>query len=437
MRISGPAAGSDLLKTASDPTGRTVLGTVNNCANGYTPWGTYLACEENFNGYFSHDGEISDIEDRYGLFPGGFGYRWNEFDERFSVAAHPNEPNRFGWIVEVDPQSPFSMPAKRTALGRIKHEGAAVTVAGNGKVVAYTGDDERFEYIYKFVSSGTYTADNRIANRDLLDSGTLYVARFNADGSGNWLPLVYGQNGLDAGNGFSSQADVLIYARAAADVVGATPMDRPEWISVHPTTQEVYTTLTNNTRRTEDDVDAANPRASNSFGHIIRWRESGGDSTALTFDWDIFVLAGDPAIAAEMDNPGLAGNINGSLFGSPDGLWFDYNGVLWIQTDISSDALNDGVYANVGNNQMLAADVDTGEIRRFLTGPARCEITGVTTTPDGTAMWVNVQHPGEGDGNLDPENPLEFSSWPDGPTGGRPRSGTVLITKNDGGVIGT
>jgi hypothetical protein len=433
IAISGPAAANSLMKTAADPSGLEVLGTLNNCAHGYTPWATYLTCEENWNGYFSHDGDIAELEDRYGLFPDGFGYRWHEFDERFRVADHPNEPNRFGWVVEIDPLVPFSKPVKRTALGRIKHEGAWSTVAGNGKVVVYMGDDERYEYVYKFVSNGTFTPGNRIANRNLLDNGTLYAARFNADGSGNWLPLVYGQSGLGPATGFNSQAEVLIYARAAADVAGATPMDRPEWGAVHPTTQEVYMTMTNNTRRNDDDVDAANPRAGNSLGHIIRWREAGGDSSATSFDWDIFVLAGDPALG----DPNKAGNIKGDLFGSPDGLWFDQNGLLWIQTDISSTSVGEGDYANLGNNQMLAADVETGEIRRFLTGVPGSEVTGVVMSPDGTAMWVNIQHPGEGPANLDPENPLEFSTFPDGPEGGRPRSATLLVTKNDGGIIGT
>jgi hypothetical protein len=433
IAISGPAAANSLMKTAADPSGLEVLGTLNNCAHGYTPWATYLTCEENWNGYFSHDGDIAELEDRYGLFPDGFGYRWHEFDERFRVADHPNEPNRFGWVVEIDPLVPFSKPVKRTALGRIKHEGAWSTVAGNGKVVVYMGDDERYEYVYKFVSNGTFTPGNRIANRNLLDNGTLYAARFNADGSGNWLPLVYGQSGLGPATGFDSQAEVLIYARAAADVAGATPMDRPEWGAVHPTTQEVYMTMTNNTRRNDDDVDAANPRAGNSLGHIIRWREAGGDSSATSFDWDIFVLAGDPALG----DPNKAGNIKGDLFGSPDGLWFDQNGLLWIQTDISSTSVGEGDYANLGNNQMLAADVETGEIRRFLTGVPGSEVTGVVMSPDGTAMWVNIQHPGEGPANLDPENPLEFSTFPDGPEGGRPRSATLLVTKNDGGIIGT
>ena len=431
IRISGPAAGSDLMKTAADPAGTTAFGTLNNCAHGYTPWRTYLTCEENWNGYFSHDGEISDLESRYGLAPGGFGYRWHEFDQRFSVADHRNEPNRFGWVVEIDPMKPYSTPVKRTALGRIKHEGAWTTIAGNGKVVVYMGDDERYEYIYKFVSSGTYDPDNAVANRNLLDDGTLYVARFNVDGSGNWLPLVLGQSGIGPATGFDSQAAVVTYARAAADVAGATPMDRPEWIAIHPTTQEAYCALTNNTRRTVDDVDAANPRTDNSLGHIIRWRESGGDSTATSFDWDVFVLAGDPALG----DPNKAGNVNGDLFGSPDGLWFDQNGLLWIQTDISSTSVGTGDYVNLGNNQMLAADVETGEIRRFLTGVPGCEVTGVVLSPDGTAMWVNIQHPGEGPENLDPTNPTEFSSFPNGSP--RPRSATLLVTKDDGGAIGT
>jgi secreted PhoX family phosphatase len=433
MKISGPAAGDGLMQTAADPTGTEVLGTANNCSSGYTPWGTYLTCEENWNGYFSHDGDISDLEDRYGLFPGGFGYRWHEFDTRFSVADHPNEPNRFGWIVEIDPFNAWSTPVKRTALGRIKHEGAAVTVANNGKVVIYSGDDERFDYVYKFVSAAAYDPDSRVNNRDILDGGTLYVARFNEDGSGSWLPLVYGQNGLTSANGFNSQAEVLIYARAAADTVGATPMDRPEWVTVHPDTQEVYMTLTNNTRRTEDDLDAANPRPDNSFGHIIRWRESGGDSSGTAFDWDIFILAGDPGLG----DPNLAGNINGDLFACPDGIWIDDNGLLWIETDISSTSVGSGDYVNVGNNAMLAADTATGQVKRFLTGVPGCEITGITMTPDGKTMFANIQHPGEGSGNLDPEDALVNSTFPDGPDGVRPRSATLIITKDDGGVIGT
>ncbi|HLG10256.1 MAG TPA: PhoX family phosphatase [Dehalococcoidia bacterium] len=453
IAISGPAAGSAFVKTAGDPAGTRVLGTINNCAHGSTPWGTYLTCEENFNGYFSNEtGTITNDQKRYGINKGGFGYRWHEFDERFRADLHPNEPNRFGWVAELDPYSPYREPVKRTALGRIKHEGAETTLAKDGRAVVYMGDDERNEYIYKFVSAGRYAADNPSHNRDLLDSGTLYVARFNDDGSGAWLPIVYGQGGLTSGNGFSSQAEVLVRTRQAADLLGATMMDRPEWIAVHPTTKEVYCTLTNNSNRgttpvstntpsvsagsARPPVDKANPRGPNTYGHIIRWREAGGDPGATTFVWDIFVLAGDADLNA--GNAAKSGNIKGDKFGSPDGLWFDYYGMLWIQTDISTSTLNSGDYAQIGNNMMLAADTASGEIRRFLTGPPGCEVTGVTTTADGKTMFVNIQHPGEpASERNDPAKPTAVSTWPDGPAAGRPRAATVVIRKDDGGLIGT
>ena len=447
MRFSGPAAGHALLQTAADPTGTTVLGTLNNCAHGVTPWGTYLTCEENFNGYFVNaSGDIAGVPDaaqqahllkgqnRYGITKTGFGYRWHEHDARFDAARHPHEPHRFGWVVEIDPFDPQSQPIKHTALGRFKHEGACVTLAPDNRVVVYMGDDERNEYIYKFVSEGTYAPGDRAANMRLLERGTLYTARFSADGTGEWLALVQGQHGLDAAAGFPSQAEVVVQARAAADVVGATKMDRPEWIAVHPTTREVYCTLTNNTTRGTDKgpaVDAANPRANNVYGHIMRWREQGGDPCATRFAWNVFVLCGDPA----MPEPDKHGKIKGDIFGSPDGLWFDARGVLWIQTDISTSVLNKGDYANIGNNQMLAADVATQDIRRFLTGPNGCEVTGVVMTPDSRTMFVNIQHPGETPRERsDPANPTAISTWPNG---GRPRSATVVIRKNDGGVIGT
>jgi uncharacterized protein len=412
-----------------------------------TPWGTYLTCEENCNGYFVNaSGDTDGVSDaaqkarlrkgqnRYGITKTGFGYRWHEHDARFDAARHPHEPHRFGWVVEIDPFAPQSQPIKHTALGRCKHEGACVTLAPDNRVVVYMGDDERNEYIYKFVSEGTYAPGDRAANMRLLERGTLYVARFSADGSGEWLALVQGQHGLDAAAGFPSQAEVVVQARAAADVVGATKMDRPEWIAVHPTTREVYCTLTNNTTRGTDKgppVDAANPRANNIYGHILRWREQGGDPCATRFAWNVFVLCGDPA----MPEPAKHGAIKGDIFGSPDGLWFDARGVLWIQTDISTSALNKGDYANIGNNQMLAADVATQDIRRFLTGPNGCEVTGVVMTPDSRTMFVNIQHPGETPRERsDPANPTAISTWPDG---SRPRSATVVIRKNDGGVIGT
>jgi uncharacterized protein len=447
IRLDGPAAGLALLQTSADPAGTTVLGTLNNCAHGVTPWGTYLTCEENFNGYFVNaSGDVQGVSDddqkihvlkgqsRYGITKTGAGYRWHEHDERFDAARHPNEPNRFGWVVEIDPFDPHSQPVKHTALGRFKHEGAWVTLAADNRVVVYMGDDERNEYIYKFVSEGAYSPQTHAANMRLLERGTLYAARFNPDGSGQWLALIQGQHGLDAAAGFASQAEVVTQARAAADLVGATKMDRPEWIAVHPTTKEVYCTLTNNTTRGTDKgpaVDAANPRAQNVYGQIIRWREQGNDPRAAQFAWDVFVLCGDPSMPEAVKQ----GNIQGDIFGSPDGLWFDARGVLWIQTDISSSVLNKGDYANIGNNQMLAADPLTKEIRRFLTGPKACEVTGVVTTPDGRTMFVNIQHPGETPRERsDPAHPTAVSAWPDG---NRPRSATVVIHKNDGGVIGS
>ncbi len=433
IAISGPAAGDDALKTSADPSGREVLGTFNNCAHGVTPWGTYLTCEENFNLYFNGGRTITPEMGRYGLVKRQ-GLRWHEHDARFDCEKEPNEPNRFGWVVEIDPWNPASKPVKRTALGRFKHEGAALAVAPDGRVVYYMGDDEVFEYIYKFVSAQPWHPKDRAANRDLLDTGTLYVARFGDDGTGTWLPLVHGQSGLTAGNGFASQADVLLHARSAADRVGATPMDRPEWIAVDDRRKDVYCTLTNNARR--GDVgnrapDAANPRRENTFGHIVRWREAGDDPTATHFEWNIFLLAGDPAHA----DPAKRGNIKGDAFGSPDGLWVDPRGVLWIETDVTTKTLKQGDYANLGNNQLLAADPATGEVRRFLTGPNGCEITGITETPDGKTMFINIQHPGEApDERGNPDKPNAVSSWQDG---GRPRSATIVIRKDDGGVIGT
>jgi uncharacterized protein len=438
MRVSGPAAGDPALRTAADPAGTTVLGTVNNCANGYTPWGTYLACEENFNGYFVHrTTPIPANQSRYGITATGSGYRWHEFDARWDSAAHPNEPNRFGWVVEIDPFDPSHTPVKRTALGRIKHEGAAATVAQDGRLVIYMGDDEQFEYVYKFVSRDPWNPSSRAANTNLLDNGTLYVAQFSAGGAGRWIPLVFGQNGLDAAGGFASPADVLIRTRQAADKVGATRMDRPEWITVMPTTRDVYLSLTNNTARGatgRPGVDTANPRVDNAFGHIVRWTEEGSNPTATSFRWSIFVQAGDRANA----NAAKRGNIKGDMFGSPDGLWGDSRGVLWIQTDISTSALGAGDYINISTNMMMAADPATGDIRRFLTGPRGCEVTGITATPDLRTFFVNIQHPGEpASGDSNPNATGAISTWPDGPGVGRPRAATVVIRKNDGGVIGS
>ena len=307
--------------------------------------------------------------------------------------------------------------------------------------MVYSGEDARFEYLYKFVSrdriapagNGQTAAQ---ANRSLLDHGTLYVARFDADGSGRWLPLVHGQGPLTAANGFADQGEVVIKARQASDALGATKMDRPEWLAIDPKTREVYCTLTNNSRRGqsgEPGVDAANPRANNVMGQIIRWVDT-GDFDSTTMRWNHLVLAGDPANA----RPEAQGNIQGDVFACPDGLTIDARGVLWIQTDMSTSAVGKGELARLGHNQMLACNPATGEIRRFLTGPAGCEITGCTFTPDGRTMFINVQHPGESPtGRNDAAAPTRHSTWPEGPGASRPRSATVVIRRRDGGVIGT
>ena len=465
VKFSGPAA---------SVVGTDGFGTLNNCANGYTPWGTYLTCEENINGYFgatttASGSPVNDTtfvpnarESRYGFNAAGFGYNWHHHDARFDLntAQGRAEADKFGWVVEVDPFNPNAKPVKRTALGRIKHEGAEHTLAADRRVVVYMGDDQAGEYIYKFVTKNKYNPTNRAANLNLLDEGTLYVARFAAGtvagdnlGPGEWLELSMNVPVLAAN--FATLGDLLVNTRKAADLVGATRMDRPEWLAVNPTAPgEIYCTLTNNSGRTAGTVDEANPRANNRYGHIIRWTEAGRDPAAVTFNWDLFVLAGDPTLAANVGTA-QAGNINGDTFGSPDGLWFDKQGRLWIQTDISSGTLGTGTgaggYVNMTNNMMLAANTVTGEIKRFLTGPKGCEVTGVASTPDGKTMFVNIQHPGEGTGDnsnpADPAYPNKVSAWPatqgyfgvnlaDGDDRKRPRSGTVVITRDDGGVIG-
>ncbi|WP_295640033.1 PhoX family phosphatase [uncultured Methylibium sp.] len=438
MRIAGPAAGHALMQTALDPGGTQVLGTFNNCAHGVTPWGTYLACEENFVDYFRAPEPLDAHQRRWGLRASSGGwYRWHEHDERFDARRHPNEFNRHGWVVEIDPFDPDSTPVKRTALGRAAHEGAWVAQAPDGRVAVYMGEDARFEYLYKFVSRDAVRPGGYAANRTLLDHGTLHVARFDADGRGEWIPLVAGQGGLDAEAGFGSQGELLVKTRQAADRVGATRLDRPEWTAGDPRTGEVYCSLTNNRARGQagqPPVDAANPRAGNSMGQILRWKEDGGFA-GTRFTWEHFVLAGDPA----NERPEARGNVRGDAFGSPDGLYVDPRGVLWIQTDASSTALGRGDYARLGNNMMLAADPVSGEVRRFLTGPVGSEIAGAVMTPDLRTLFVNIQHPGESPGDRsDPGAPTRHSSWPqEHGAGGRPRSATLVVRRRDGGVIGS
>lgn len=403
MDVTGPARGHDWVKTAADPQGITAKGTWNNCGSGATPWGTYLTCEENFNGYFSaSDTEFktTDAMKRYGINTKDAGYKWAMADDRFDISKNPNEPNRFGYVVEIDPSNPNAKPKKRTALGRFKHENAEVAIAANGHVVVYLGDDERGEFLYRFVTAGKYQAGGN--NADLLDTGTLYVAKFHDNNRGEWLPLTPETTGMTA-------AEIAIHTRIAASKVGATTMDRPEWVAVNPRKVEAYCALTNNTNRGlkpnagGDATPAAgpNPRVKNAYGQIVRWEPMNEDHTAKDFAWDLFVLAGNPAVYDDA----YAGskNVNqDNMFNSPDGLKFDSNGLLWIQTD--GNYSNKGDFAGQGNNQMLVADTQTGEIRRFLVGPRECEVTGITWSADKSTAFVSIQHPGEkGD-----------SHWPQG-----------------------
>ena len=433
MKMTGPAAGHELLKTAADPSGTMPKGTFNNCANGQTPWGTYLTCEENFNSFFgaNTEGSVNADQKRYGISAKPSDYQWHKFDERFDVTKNPNEPNRHGWVVEIDPNDPNSMPLKRSALGRFKHENAALTINKDNHVVVYLGDDERGEHLYRFVSKNKYQKGDDAANRNLLEEGTLYVAQFDMEdkalkGQGRWLELTFGKNGLTPENGFNSQAEVLIFARRAATQVGATTMDRPEWVAVHPNNEYVFCTLTNNKNRGKEGqpVGGPNPREKNNYGQIVRWMPVKGDHTAEMFAWDLYLIAGNPTVNQGNLYAGSE-NINANnMFNSPDGIGFDKAGRLWIQTD--GNYSNKGEFAGQGNNQMLCGDPITGEIHRFLTGPVACEITGLTFSPDQKTMFIGVQHPGE---------ELQASNFPAGGSS-KPRSTIMMITREDGGVIG-
>ena len=454
IEMAGPAGRHPLLGGPDDDSPVTALGTLCNCAAGTTPWGTYLTAEENVDIFFGNFDAASltpDLERAYARLeprPRDSRFRWEYADPRFDVAANPHESLKFGWIVEIDPFAPDRPVRKRTALGRLKHEGATAVLARDGRAVVYTGDDQEFEYLYKFVTAERFDPERPERNRDLLDSGTLYVARFRDDGGGEWLPLVFnGHAALTPETGFESQGDVVLRCREAADRVGATPLDRPEDVAVSPVTGAVYLACTQgvNRGRTEDvaggreidrGTDAANPRAPNRWGHILEIAENGADAAAETFRWEVFMLCGDPASGnlratppaadqapADTDVTYFGGSTDAdalSAFANPDNLNFDSAGNLWIVTD--------GTQPRENNNGCFVCPTEgdhRGDVRQFMSGPIGAEICGCEITADGRTLFLTVQHPGEGGSAVNP-----ISNWPDGGNA-TPRPSLVAIAPTD------
>ena len=431
--ISGPCAGHDLMKTSYDPEGRKVRGTTYNCSGGVTPWGTVLSCEEGVSDTFGGDitkTKQADVLERYG-FDGSDAYGRARFDNRFNVEKEPNEPNRFDWVIEIDPYDPTSTPVKRTALGRMSHEASTVVLNKDGKVVVYMGDDDYFEYIYRFVSSGTFDPANPATAKNILDDGVLSVAKINSDGTMEWLPLVHGMGPLTVEKGFTSQAEVLLKTRLAADAVGATPMDRPEDIETNPMTGRVYAIMTKNKKMTADKLNPANTRPENLYGHIVELVPPGGsgknaDHTATTYAWDIFVLAGNPRDAKHGAKFHPATSDNG-WFVNPDNLTFDPKGRMFVATDGANDFdIPDGIYG-----------VDTegparGLPKLLFTCPHGAEAAGPCFTPDGTTLFVSVQHPAEDAETLDKVE----TRWPDFKGNNIPRPAVVAIQRAGGQEVG-
>jgi secreted PhoX family phosphatase len=445
VTLAGPAAGHALLKTMADASGRRALGVLASGAVNLTPWGTCLVGEEAFADCFSAADTPLAHERRYGLrrLSANSGKRWHEFDDRFDTVRHPQEANRYGWVTEFDPADPQALPVKRTALGRGAHAGAWATISNDGRAVVYSAEAARFEYLYKFVSrdkvkpaGGGRSAAQ--ANAELLNSGTLYVARFSADGSGVWLPLVHDQGPLNAAGGFNDAAELLVKTRQAADAVGATRMDRPEALAIDSASGWVYAALAHNALRGtagQPGPDAANPRPANAMGHILRWKEAAAGAAGATerFSWNLLLQAGDPA-AQRAEHQG---NVKGDAFACPASLALDPRGRLWVGTCVASAAIGKNEMAKLGNNQLLACNTATGDVRRFMTAPVNAEFAGAAFTPDGRTMFVNVQHPGESPlGASDPAAPRRYSNWPDFKPDGRPRSATLAVRRSDGGVVG-
>lgn len=469
MKLAGPVGGTDWVKTPFSPNGTQVRGTNNNCGNGYTPWGTYITAEENWAACFVNTGVQPAHQLRVGIGAAAGRYGWetaaNDPSEvlgefaRFNITETGvdatqdwrNEANGFGYLVEIDPFDPSSIATKRTAMGRFAHEGCAYSKPEAGKPLAfYSGDDSRFEYIYRFVSEAVWDpkdaerTDRLAVGAKYLDKGTLYVARFNADGSGEWLALIgstVGAGGRTLTDEFGTLDNILINTRGAADFVGATPMDRPEWTATHPTNGDIYLTLTNNTSRNAGrGTNPPNPRLNNVNGHIIRWHDDAGTAK---FKWDIFVFGSNAGADADTNRSGLTAL---NQLASPDGLGFDARGILWIQTDNGIDSGRNNDVARATNDQMLAVipgaiadSTGTGpvinasnqaDLRRFFVGPNEAEITGFAVTPDYTSIFLNIQHPvnwpayGTDDATIATTGTV------------RARSSTVVIQRADGGPIG-
>ncbi len=433
MRIGGPAAGHARMRTSEDPLGVRILGTFGNCAGGVTPWGTVLTCEENFDTFFAplpgEEGPETANHKRYGVGEQGY-YAWHRMDPRFDPAKEPNEPNRFGWVVEIDPYHPERSPVKRTALGRFKHESATCALTPGGKAVVYSGDDEEFEYLYRFISRYPVRTDVRELNDGLLDEGTLSVARFFEDGSMEWLDLVWGQGKLAEENGFFSQADVVIETRRAADLAGATPMDRPEDVEVHPESGHVFIAMTKNPLRKKRDP--ANPRAANPYGHIVELippdKDGQPDHGARLFRWEMFLMGGDPSDEKSGAYYPTPPSKDGWLT-NPDNLAFDPKGRLWITTDGQGSAVGK-------DNGLYAAEVDgprRGAPRLFFSGPRGAEVTGPSFTPDGKTLFLSVQHPAEWPDDSTYDAPS--TRWPYFKDDEPPRPCVLAITREDGGEI--